>query len=345
MLLYVEELKKILRCRSSWLVMIAILAIQVVTVISGYKDLESKCGNVPEYNAYADQYNGTLIMEMVDSKDIQKMKIGSYQRPGNTKEDYFYERYLAAISRSIDYKTQHHDGNEPKYWNSSGINNLVQNLTTSVSAIFVFIGLLFGLHPIFLKDIENGMDKIIYTSYYGRKQILRSKCIAAIIFEVLWVTIYYFSIAFLTIMVFREAEVLVIPINYIACLSFCSIRISVWQYLLIAYLLLLITSTFMTACIMIIYAKVKKIIVGVGVGLALIFIQMIFPKNGNIGKSFCILPSVFSNTSLIVGENLKLECLGTEISILGLGCIILPIGTILIFLLLKRTFWNGRVEL
>ena len=72
---------------------------------------------------------------------------------------------------------------------------------------------------------------------------------------------------------------------------------------------------------------------------------MFVPKNGNMGKVFCILPSVFSNTSLIVGENLKLECLGTEISILGLGCIILPIGTVLIVLLLRRIFWNGRVEL
>ena len=91
MRLCVEELKKILRCRSSWLVMIAILAIQIVTVYSCYMDMESKCGSVAEYNAYANQYNGTLDMDMVNADDIQKMKIGSYQRPGNTKEDYFYE--------------------------------------------------------------------------------------------------------------------------------------------------------------------------------------------------------------------------------------------------------------
>ena len=165
------------------------------------------------------------------------------------------------------------------------------------------------------------------------------------LYEVLWATIYYFSITFLTIIVFGNVGALYIPINYIACLCFCSVPISVGQYLLIAYLLLLITSTFMTACIVIIYSKVKKIIVGLGIGLALIFIPMFVPKNGNMGKVFCILPSVFSNTSLIVGENLKLECLGTEISILGLGCIILPIGTVLIVLLLRRIFWNGRVEL
>ncbi len=345
MLLYVEELKKTLRCRSSWLVMIAILAIQVVTVISCYKDLESKCGNVAEYNAYADQYNGTLILDMVDSNDIQKMKMNSYQRPNNTKEDFFYEQYLAAIVRIMDYKTQYNDGNELKYWNSIGINNLVQNLTTSVSAIFVFIGLLFGLHPIFLKDIENGMDKIIYSSYYGRKQILKAKCIAGIIFEVLWITIYYFGIILLTVIVFKNAGALTIPINYIACLALCSVNISVWQYLLMGYLLLLIASTFMTACIMLVYARVKKIIIGLGLGLVLIFMPMFIPKNGNLGRLFCILPSVFSNTSLIIGENLKINCLGTEISIVGLGCIILPIGTVLIFLLLKRIFWNGRVDL
>lgn len=345
MLLWIEELKKMLRCRSSWIVMTAILVIQVVTVISCYRDLENKCGNVAEYNAYADQYNGTLMMDMVNPNDIQKMKMDLYQRPNNTKEDFFYEQYLAAISRSVDYNIQYNDGNEPKYWNSIGINNLIQNLTASVSAIFVFIGLLFGLHPIFLKDNENGMDKIIYSSYYGRRQILKAKCIAGIVFEVLWVTIYYFSIAFLTVMVFRNAGALGIPINYIACLAFCAVRIRVWQYLLIGYILLLIASTFMTVCIMIIYAKVKKIIIGLGVGLALIFMPMFIPKNGNVGRIFCLLPSVFSNASLIVGESLKIKCLGAEISILGLGCIILPIGTVLLFVLLKRIFWNGRVEL
>lgn len=345
MLLYVEELKKLLRCKSSWLVLIAIFLLQVVTLVSCYKDMEGKCGNIAEYNAYADKYNGTLIMDMVESDDIQKMQTGCYQRAKNTVEDYFYERYLAAIVNSNDYKAKYNDGNEPLFWNSVGINHLVQNLTTSVSAIFVFVGLLFGLHPIFLKDMENGMDKIIYSSYCGRKQILRAKCIAAIVFEIAWVTIYYFSIACLTVTVFGNAGALGIPINYIACLSSCVVPISVWQYLLLGYLLLLISSTFMTACMVLVYSKVKKIIGGWGIGLALIFIPMFVPKNGNVGKVFCILPSVFSNISLIVGENLKLELLGTKISILGLGCIMLSIGTILMFLLLRRTFWNGRVEL
>ncbi len=345
MRLYIEELKKMLRCRSSWLVMIAILALQVISAISGYQDLQYKCGNVAEYNTYAEQYNGTLILDMVESDDIHKMQMNVYQRPDNTKEAYFYEQYLAAISRAIEYKTQYGDDDAPKYWNSVGINYLVQNLTTSVSTIFVFIGLLFGLHPIFMKDVENGMDKIIYSTYHGRKQILRAKCIAGIIFEIVWVTIYYFSLILFNVTLFGNIGALVVPINYIPCLYLCSWGINVWQYFLIGYLLLLITSTFMTACIMLIYAKVKKIMVGLGAGLALIFLPMFIPKNGNWGKVFCILPSVFSNTSLIVGENLSLRFLGMEVPIVGLGCMILPLGTVFIFLLLKRIFWNGRVEL
>ena len=345
MLLYVEELKKMLRCKSSWLVMIAILAIQVGAVFSSYNALETECGNVAEYNTYADQYNGTLMIDMVDSNDIQKMKMDTYQRASNTKEEYFYERYLAAISRSIEYKDHYNDGNEPKYWNCIGINDLVQNIATSVSTIFVFIGLIWGLHPLFLKDIENGMDKIIYSSYHGRNEILRAKCIAGIIFEVIWVTIYYVSITLLTVTVFKNAGALAAPINYVPCLYLCPVQIKVWQYLIIGYLLLLIASTFMTACMMLVYARVKKVIVGIGMGLVLTFMPMFIPKNGNIGRIFCLLPTVFGGANLIVGENLRIKCLGTEISVLGLGCMILPIGTVLLFLLLKRIFWNGRVEL
>ena len=344
MFLCMEELKKILRCRSSWFVVLAILVIQVVTVVSGYKDMESKCGNIAAYNAYADSYNGTLNRELVDSDDIQKMKKGSYQRAGNTVEDYFYERYLAAIVNADEYKAKYQDGNEPKYWNAVGINNLVQNLTTSVSACLVFIGLIFGLHPIFLKDTENGMDKIIYSSYDGRKQILKAKCIAAMAYEAAWVTIYYVSIAFLTIVVFRNTSALNIPVNFIPCLSFCTVHIRVWQYLWISYFLLLMASTFVTAFMVMVYAKVKRIMAGWAIGIALTFIPMFVPKNGNVGRFFCILPSVFSNASLIVAENLKLKCMGTEISILGLGTILLAVGTVLVFLLLRKIFWIGRVE-
>ncbi len=345
MLLYVQELKKMLRCKSAWLVMIVILTIQVGTVFSTYNDKEAKCGNIAEYNTYADPYNGTLMMDMVDAKDIQKMKMGTYQSADNTKEEYFYMRYLAAISRSIGYKERYNDGNEPKYWNCIGINELVQNVATHFSTVFVFIGLIFGLHSLFLKDIENGMDKVIYSSYHGRNQILRAKCIAGIIFEILWVTIYYLSITLLTITVFKNVGALVAPINYVPCLYLCRAQLKVWQYLIIGYLLHLIASTFMTAFMMVVYSRVKKVVVGIGMGLVFTFIPMFIPKNGNIGTIFCLLPTVFGGANLVVGENLKIKCLGTEISVLGLGCILLPIGTVLICLLLKRTFWNGRVEL
>lgn len=345
MLLYVQELKKVLRCKSSWFVIIAIMVMQVATVFSSYYEKEAQCGNIAEYNTYVAQYNGTLMMDMVDENDIQKMQMGIYQSTGNTKEDYFYERYLAAISRSIKYKDQYNDGNELKYWNCIGINELVQNIATHFSTIFVFIGLIVGLHPLFLKDIENGMDKVIYTSYHGRNEILRAKCIAGIMFEVLWVTVYYLGITLLTIIVFKNEGALVAPISYVPCLFLCRAQIKVWQYLIIGYLLHLIASTFMTACMMVIYARVKKVIVGIGMGLVFTFMPMFIPKNGNIGTIFCLLPTVFGGANLIIGENLKINCLGTEISVLGLGCILLPIGTVLIFLLLKRIFWNGRVEL
>ena len=344
MWLCVEELRKILRSRLSVIVLIAIILMQIVTALSSYNEIENKCGSIKAYNEYADQYNGTLDRSLVDSSDVNKMISDSYRRTENTKEAFFYEQYLAAIVRANDYEAENSKAEPPAFQNVVGINILVQNLTSVVSTIFALVGLLFALYPIFFRDIENGMENIIYCSYIGRKDIVKAKIGAGLLFGIGWISVYYFLISIFTIILFGNVKVLNVPINCVACLSDCNYNISVLQYLLLGYLLLLIASLFMVACVMLIYSRVKKISIGILVGMALIILPMCIPKNGNIGKMFCLLPSAFGSALLIVGKNLELALLGTKIALPIVGMIVVTFLTIVLFMIIKWTFWKGRVE-
>ncbi len=343
MWLCIEELKKILKSRLSIIFLMLITSIQIIAVITSYKEIEKKCGSIPEYNAYANEYNGTLEVGIVKYDDIKKMSMDSYKREGNTKEEYFYEQYLAAIVRSLNY-TNNGMGNPPVFQNAIGINILVQNVTSVFSVIFAFIGILISLYPIFSRDVENGMDSIIYSSYIGRKSIVKAKIVACLLFVIGWITVYYFSITIFTIFLFDNKNVMAVPINCIACLGDCSVNINVLQFLGLGYLLLLVSSLFISACIMIIYSRVKRQILGMVLGMALIIFPMFMPKNGNIGRIFCILPSAFGSALLIIGKNLKYVFCGAEISIVAFGMAIIQFTTIVLFMLFKYTFWKGRIE-
>lgn len=340
-----EEFKKILKSRLSVIVLIAIMIIQTLTILSSYKEIENKCGNINEYNTYADEYNGTLDRSFVDSNDINKMVSNVYQRSENTKEAYFYEQYLAAIVRADEYVDDSGRTTTPKFQNTIGINALVQNLTSVVSVVFALMGILFALNPIFYKDMENGMANIIYSSLFGRRSIIKAKIIASLTFGVGWISIYYFFISIFTIVLFGNEKIMNVPINCVPCLSDCNYNISVLQYLLLGYLLMLIAALFMVACIMLVYSRIRKLTTGVLIGGVLILLPMFLPKNGNIGKLFCLLPSSYGSALLIVGENLKLLLFGKNIDILTIGIIIILFLTIVLFRILKSTFWKGRVDI
>lgn len=107
---------------------------------------------------------------------------------------------------------------------------------------------------------------------------------------------------------------------------------------------MVIASTFMSLLFAVVYSKVKNSILWLGIGILLIFIPIIVPKNGTLGKIFCMLPTIFCDTSLIVGENIKLSFGSMNISIMYLGSAVLLVLSILLYIMIKKTFWRGRVE-
>ncbi len=340
-----EEIRKVLRSRMTIIVILLIMVIQISAIISGYIETGNKCGGMSEYNAYAKNYNGTMDLDIVSDEDIQKMNSDAYHRTGNTKEEFFYEQYLAAVVRSMSYADENDQQNAPRYYNALGINYLVQNLTSLVSTIFAFLALIILLHSIFFKDVENGMDRIIYSSYRGRKEIVMSKFLAGIILGLSWMTIYYFVIGFLTITIYGDWDLLLIRINCIPCLSDCNAGITVLGYLLLGYALLMVAATLMTACLMLVFSRVTKPFWGIGIGLLLVILPMFIPKNGNIGKLFCLIPSVFGSAQLIVGENLYYVISGAAIPLYAIGFILLPIMTFVVFAFYRLLFWKGRIDL
>ena len=344
MKLYKQELKKTLKYKATFFVMGIILLIQLTTAYSGYKELERKCGDVNAYNEFANKYNGELDFSLVDENDIENMKKDSYSRKGNTIEDFFYSQYLAAIVRSQYYKENLGMNDVPKFYNSIGINALIQNITSSVSVIFVFVGLLFIIYPIFGVDSENEMDKVIYSTYLGRKKVVEAKSKAGLVLTFAWTTFYYFLITIFTISIYGNWNVIGVPINCIASVYSCSMKISVIGYLLLGYLLLIISALLMSACLFIIFSRISKAVFGIGLGLLFIFLPMFLPKNGNLGKAVCMFPSAFGSAQLIVGKNIEYLILNTRVPAYAVGIIVVPITTLVVLFIFKRSFWRGRID-
>ncbi|HAU84065.1 MAG TPA: hypothetical protein DCW90_00595 [Lachnospiraceae bacterium] len=344
MQLFWEEAKKPFKSKRTLLIMLAILLIQIGSVFPDYFDFTKRCGSVEAYNEYANAYNNQISEKYVKKEDITKMLKDSYIGRDTSKETIFYNQYLAAVCRSISWKETKENENVPVFWNSIGINKLVQNLNSFVSGIFIFIGLLFGVSCIFIWDEENGMDQIIYSSSRGRKHIISAKCFGCFVFAFTWATIYYFSIAALTIGLYHNANALKAPINSIACLGFCETPIKVWQFLGMGYICVLIGSILISMLFALVYTKIKNNVLVLGIGMLLVFMPVVVPKNGVLGKIFCMLPTSFCDTSMLIGENVNLSILNRNISIVNLGCIFLIIISVLVYLIIKKTFWKGRVE-
>ena len=68
------------------------------------------------------------------------------------------------------------------------------------------------------------------------------------------------------------------------------------------------------------------------------------PKNGVLGKIFCMLPTSFCDTSLIIGENINLSILNRNVSVANFGCTVLIVISLFVYFVIRKTFWKGRVE-
>lgn len=344
MQLFWEEAKKPFKSKRTLLIMLAILLIQVGSVMPDYFDFKKKCGSVEAYNEYANAYNNQISEKYVKQEDITRMLKDSYIGRDTSKETIFYNQYLAAVCRSLSWKETRGNENAPIFWNSIGINKLVQNLNSFVSGIFIFIGLLFGVSCIFIWDEENGMDQIIYSSSQGRKHIISAKCFGCFVFSFIWATIYYFSIVAITIGLYQNANALNAPINAIASLGFCEAPIKVWQFFCIGYICVLIGSILMSMLFALVYARIKNSVLALGIGILLIFMPIAVPKNGVLGKIFCMLPTSFCDTSLIIGENINLSILNRNVSVANFGCTVLIVISLFVYFVIRKTFWKGRVE-
>lgn len=130
MRLYCEEVKKAFKSKRTWIILIMVLMIQVVSIIPDYISFKDKCGSVSKYNEYAEQYNNQISEKFVKQEDIKSMQNEPYIGSNTSIETIFHNQYLAAVCRSISWKETKGEENAPVFWNSIGVNKLIQNLNS-----------------------------------------------------------------------------------------------------------------------------------------------------------------------------------------------------------------------
>ena len=101
MQLFWEEAKKPFKSKRTLLIMLAILLIQVGSVMPDYFDFKKKCGSVEAYNEYANAYNNQISEKYVKQEDITRMLKDSYIGRETSKETIFYNQYPSRLTISM----------------------------------------------------------------------------------------------------------------------------------------------------------------------------------------------------------------------------------------------------
>lgn len=377
-----EEVKKCFLSRRNLVIMILVLIFHGFFMITSYNDWASDISDLGAYNLYADSWNGKIDFSMITDDEWKALENEKYSSLGNTIHDIWKEDYLYSASRSrrwLEYygdnptsyigikkyvEKMRKDGKEdtyeyrkyvkwlnmlentgqPEYSNSVGINQLVQNVSDVITPIMVGVPLIFFIIPIFGEDYHSGMESVILASKKGRKNILNAKIISTYFYTLFWVTLHYFSLVILNIILYQNTTVLKAPINSIACLSRCPFDMAVWQYLLVGYLMNLLGGMALSSIFCYISSRIRDSIIAVGCCIVVVFLPMIVPKNGSLGLLFCLLPSISMQSNKLFGSYLVLNIFQEPV-LLGYLSVITLILISVLFVLGVKMKYRKRINL
>lgn len=342
-----QELKKILRAKMVWIACALILLVQVIGILVENKEFRKECGgDITAYNIYANGYNDTLIEGVVSESTIDEYSADETSEDIEHEDWYgiekcFEREYYKAILRN---KALNIKGRTIVFWNNKGINTLVQALFGIISGISIALGLIFAAFCLIFKDKENEMDRVIYSSYIGRKEIIQAKALAILLFLLIWVSIYYWILVIVSVFSYGNVLALEAPIWSVACLSQTAYDMSTWSFLLVGYIMFIASGIFVSMCILLIVSVIKGAAGAFGACLAMLFLSMIMPKNGRVAMMISTWTPLYTYTHLLVDGVPSMLIIGGTVFGLCIEVVALLLSALLVYLLFKKVFWNGRIE-
>lgn len=342
-----QELKKIVKSKMVWISCSIIILVQITSILAENNEFRIECGgNIAAYNSYADAYNDTLVESLVSENVINEYD-DNENLDGTTSlvkygiETCFEREYYKALLRNRELNIK---GRTIRYWNNKGINALVQTLFGIISGVAILVGLIFAAFSLLFKDKENEMDRIIYSSYIGRKEIISAKALAMLLYTMVWITIYFWCISAVTIFIYGNIKSLKAPIYCVACLSRTSYNMSTMGFLTMGYAMFMVSGTFFAMCFLLVFTLAKNAAVAFGGSIALIFITLIMPKNGRVAMRISTWTPLYTYTHLLLDGGDGVPTVGEKLSGLYLEFAMLILSAVIVYILIKKLFWSGRIE-
>jgi len=311
----IAEIKSITSNVTFKVLLFLLVSLQITGMFESYKPWKDIVVNIESYNNVADLWNGILDWEMIDKEEID-LDTGdinsSLEKYRDITKDTWYVEYLLAAYRnaawyrnidflqeqlSIDAKKIYQDNlrrlrivGEPTYVNCYGLNIFVQNLTGIATAFLIGVILVLLLSPIFVRDKQNSMDIIIESSKLGYRKNKIMKVYASFLLVFIIVSVYYFGFLFMYLMLFRDYQGIIYPINSLPVFSNSPYDSSILGYLIKSYLRLLLGSFAITGSSLLISEKSKSYVISIVLNLFLLLFPFIVPSFGLISKIMGLFP-------------------------------------------------------
>lgn len=305
-----QEIRKIFFDRKVIIFIVLFGILQASAVVNGFHKWRDKVKDVKQYNKIADSRNGEIDWGIIDRNIVKSLDSGTDEAmellDGDINSIWNFE-YHCAASRSIDWQKEK-DGldlgktsefhfcqmlnqvGKPEYVNCSGINLFAQNITGTISAVFISLLTILIISPVYVKEEKCNMDKIIRSSLIGTRKDHKCKMISVYTYVSVFVIMYYMFFLLIYLAAFGNWNVLHMPVNAVAALYMSPYKLNILQYV-ISGLLRLWLGAMTTANIACIASEIGRGSIGnMLISFAILFFPLVLPKFGLVAKIGGLFP-------------------------------------------------------
>lgn len=375
------EINKFLFNKRSLITIAAVLAISILSgILDGYY-WHKQVGDINSYNNMAKQYEGkvdldfqhisdtknetsaisleekqALTLDKYYSMAVDSAKMWNNKKDNNPKEKYTID-YLEKFSSNLAEDDKKNDfayldtiknlnmlktNTEPEFHNIEGWQRIYSYVLSRKGALLIEIVLLVLISPIFSDENANNMMTVIKSTKKGHKHIMWAKIITSLSFSIVWVTTFYVINVSLRIMLYKNSFFPTESLNNIRGYEFTPFNLSIFQGLIISYLITIVSVCSITIIFCLISSTQKNNIASICISSIFIILAFFTEGNSIFNKLISLLPGATIDSSSLLSQYVSYNILNTPVTYPVIALVSLVFIMILGVILTSRVF-NGKL--